>query len=118
IDSILTAIGMTNGISDNPNDALILMIIAVVVSIVVMMVFANAIRDFINKHPSIRLLALSFLILIGFMLVTEALHLSNASFFGQSIGAIAKGYLYFAIAFSLLVEFLNMRLRKRLPKKD
>ncbi len=109
---------MTNGISDNPNDALILMIIAVVVSIVVMMVFANAIRDFINKHPSIRLLALSFLILIGFMLVTEALHLSNASFFGQSIGAIAKGYLYFAIAFSLLLEFLNMRLWKKQPKKD
>lgn len=118
IDSILTAIGMTNGISDNPNDALILMIIAVVVSIVVMMVFANGIRDFINKHPSMQLLALSFLILIGFMLVTEAAHLSNASFFGQSIGAIPKGYLYFAIAFSLLVEFLNMRLRKKLPTKD
>ena len=113
IDSILTAIGMTNGIGKNPNDALILMIIAVVISILVMMLFANPIRIFINKHPSMQLLALSFLILIGFMLITEAAHLSHTVVFGQTVGAIPKGYLYFAIAFSLLVEFLNMKLRKR-----
>lgn len=118
IDSILTAIGMTKGISDNPNDALMLMIIAAVVSIIVMEVFANAIRDFINKHPSMQLLALSFLILIGYMLLTEAAHLSNTSIFGQTIGAIPKGYLYFAIAFSLLIEFLNMRLRKKMIPKS
>ncbi len=113
IDSILTAVGMTNGIGDHPNDALILMIIAVMISIVIMMVFANAIRIFINKHPSMQLLALSFLILIGFMLIAEAAHLSHASFFGSEIGAIPKGYLYFAISFSLLVEFLNMKYRKK-----
>ncbi|PZD79270.1 TerC family protein [Mesonia sp. K7] len=113
IDSILTAIGMTNGIGDNHNDALILMIIAVVVSIIIMMAFANPIREFINKHPSMQLLALSFLILIGFMLITEAAHLSETVIFNQHIGAIPKGYLYFAIAFSLLVEFLNMKLRKK-----
>ncbi len=114
IDSILTAIGMTNGIGDKPQDALVLMVIAVVISILIMMIFANGIRKFINKHPSMQLLALSFLILIGFMLITEAAHLSHAVIFNQKIGAIPKGYLYFAIAFSLLVEFLNMRLKKKM----
>jgi predicted tellurium resistance membrane protein TerC len=114
IDSILTAVGMTNGIGRGHNDALVLMIIAVVISILIMMIFANPIRVFINKHPSMQLLALSFLILIGFMLIAEAAHLSHARLFGQEIGAIPKGYLYFAIAFSLLVEFLNMRLRKNI----
>lgn len=113
IDSILTAVGMTNGIGEKPNDALVLMVIAVVISILVMMLFANPIRNFIGKHPSMQLLALSFLILIGFMLITEAAHLSHTVIFGQTVGAIPKGYLYFAIAFSLLVEFLNMKLRKR-----
>ena len=105
---------MTNGIGDSPNDALVLMIIAVVVSIIIMMVFANPIRVFINKHPSMQLLALSFLILIGFMLIAEAAHLSHTKVFEQEVGAIPKGYLYFAIAFSLLVEFLNMKLKKKI----
>lgn len=112
IDSILTAVGMTNGIGETPQDALVLMVIAVVISIAVMMIFANPIRRFINEHPSMQLLALSFLILIGFMLIAEAAHLSHTEFFGNPIGAIPKGYLYFAIAFSLAVEFLNMKMRK------
>jgi predicted tellurium resistance membrane protein TerC len=111
-DSILTAIGMTNGISPDPNDALILMIIAVVISVLIMMLFANPVGDFVNRHPSIQVLGLSFLILIGFMLIAEAAHLSHLVIFDQEIGAIPKGYLYFAIAFSLLVEFLDMRMRK------
>jgi predicted tellurium resistance membrane protein TerC len=118
IDSILTAVGMTNGIGESPADALVLMIIAVVVSILVMMAFANPIRVFINKHPSMQLLALSFLILIGFMLIAEAAHLSHTEIFGEEIGVIPKGYLYFAIAFSLLVEFLNMKMRKNLYGMD
>jgi len=113
IDSILTAVGMTNGIGRGPMDALVVMIIAVVISIVIMMVFANPIRVFINKHPSMQLLALAFLILIGFMLIAEAAHLSHTQIFGKEVGAIPKGYLYFAIAFSLLIEFLNMKLRKK-----
>ncbi len=109
---------MTNGIGNDPMDALILMIIAVVISIIIMMVFANPIRVFINKHPSMQLLALSFLILIGFMLIAEAAHLSHTKIFGQEIGAIPKGYLYFAIAFSLLIEFLNMKLRKKVDVQE
>ena len=118
IDSILTAVGMTNGIGNKPIDALVLMVIAVVISIIIMMIFANSIRIFINNHPSMQILALSFLILIGFMLIAEAAHLSHARIFDQEIGAIPKGYLYFAIAFSLLVEFINMKMRKKTNPKE
>ena len=111
-DSILTAIGMTNGIGNSPNDALLLMIIAVVISVVIMMAFAHPIGQFVNKHPSIQVLGLSFLILIGFMLIAEAAHLSHLKIFDASIGAIPKGYLYFTITFSMFIEFLNMRMRK------
>lgn len=113
VDSILTAIGMTNNLHPNPNYSLVLMIIAVVISIIIMIVFANGIRKFIDRHPSMQILGLAFLILIGFMLITEAAHLSHTEFFGRSVGAIPKGYLYFAIAFSLFVEFLNQKTSKR-----
>ena len=111
-DSILTAIGMTNGISPNPNDALILMVIAVVISVLIMMLFANPVGEFVTRHPSIQVLGLSFLLLIGFMLIAEAAHISHLVVFGNEIGAIPKGYLYFAISFSLLVEFFDMRMKK------
>ena len=71
IDSILTAVGMTNGL----NGALYLMIIAVILSVGIMMLFANPVGNFVNRNPSIQILALSFLILIGFMLITESMHL-------------------------------------------
>ena len=109
VDSILTAVGMTSGI----DGALWIMIIAVVVSILAMMIFAHPVTRFVHKHPSLQILALSFLILIGFMLIAEGAHLANMQVMGQHIGNIPKGYLYFAIAFSLVVEFLNMRFRKK-----
>lgn len=111
-DSILTAIGMTNGISPDANDALVLMILAVVISVLIMMLFANPVGDFVNRHPSIQVLGLSFLILIGFMLIAEAAHISHLIVFGNEVGTIPKGYLYFAIAFSLMVEFFDMRMKK------
>jgi len=111
-DSILTAIGMTNGISPNPNDALLLMVIAVVVSVLIMMLFANPVGEFVTKHPSIQVLGLSFLILIGFMLIAEAAHISHLVVFDQEVGTIPKGYLYFSIAFSLMVEFFDMRMKR------
>ncbi|GIJ96897.1 membrane protein [Capnocytophaga stomatis] len=109
VDSILTAVGMTNGLEG----ALYIMIIAVVVSVGIMILFANPVGSFVNRNPSIQILALAFLILIGFMLITESMHLSHAVLAGQEVGAVPKGYLYFAIAFSLGVEFLNMRMRKK-----
>lgn len=93
-DSILTAVGLT--------DEIILMIIAVVIAIIVMMLFAKKISNFINKHPTLEILALSFLILIGFMLIIESLHYH-----------VPKGYIYFAVFFSLVVEMVNMRVRKK-----
>lgn len=108
-DSILTAVGMTNGLLG----ALIIMIVAVVLSVLIMMAFALPVGRFVNKHPTIQMLGLSFLILIGFMLIVEGAHLAHVTVAGAPIGSVPKGYLYFAIAFSLLVEFLNMRLRKK-----
>lgn len=98
-DSILTAVGIAND--------LIVMIIAVVLSMLVMMLFSGTVSKFVNEHPTVQMLGLAFLILIGFSLIAEAAHL------GHFIeGAVPKGYLYFAIFFSLFVELLNLRLRK------
>ncbi len=93
-DSILTAIGLT--------DRLPIMITAVIIAMIIMMVFAGKVSDFIHKNPTLEILALSFLILIGFMLVLEGFHY-----------AIPKGYIYFAVFFSLCVEILNMKIRKK-----
>jgi predicted tellurium resistance membrane protein TerC len=93
LDSVITAVGMA--------DDLGVMVTAVVLSIVFMLIFAGRISSFVNRHPTIKILALSFLLLIGVTLVAEGL--------GQHI---PKGYVYFAMAFSLLVELLNLRLRK------
>ena len=108
-DSILTAVGMTNGLVG----ALVIMVIAVVVSVLIMMVFAVPVGRFVNRHPTIQMLGLAFLLLIGFMLIAEGAHLAHAKILGAEVGAVPKGYLYFAIAFSLVVEFLNMRLRRK-----
>ena len=112
-DSILTAVGMTNGIGNSPTDALIIMVIAVVISVLIMMIFANPVGRFVNQHPTVQLLGLAFLILIGFMLIAEGAHLSHIEIFGSSVGTIPKGYLYFTIAFSLFIEFINMKYRKK-----
>jgi len=100
LDSVITAVGM---ISDQygPNGIWI-MITAVVISIIAMMAFAGPIGEFVHRHPTIKMLALSFLLLIGVMLVAEGFHQK-----------IPKGYIYFAMAFSVVVEVLNMRLRRK-----
>lgn len=92
-DSILTAIGLVENV--------IVMIIAVVISMMVMLAFSGAISRFINNHPTLQMLALAFLIAIGILLIAEGFHQK-----------ISKNYVYSAIAFSLVVELLNMRLRK------
>jgi predicted tellurium resistance membrane protein TerC len=94
LDSVITAVGMAN--------RLWVMITAVVIALGVMLAFAGAISDFVNKHPTLKMLALSFLILIGVMLV------------GESLGHhIPKGYIYFSMAFAFIVEMLNLRLRAK-----
>jgi predicted tellurium resistance membrane protein TerC len=91
-DSILTAVGLT--------DHIIIMVIAVVLSIGIMIIFSGRISDFIHKHPSMEVLALGFLILIGFMIFLEGL--------GKEI---PKGYIYFAVVFSMIIEMVNIRVR-------
>jgi len=108
-DSILTAVGMTTGLVG----ALAIMMIAVIISVLIMMAFAVPVGRFVNNHPTIQMLGLSFLILIGFMLIVEGAHMAHLNIAGNEVGAVPKGYLYFAITFSLVVEFLNMKLRKK-----
>lgn len=96
-DSILTAVGLTDHIE--------IMIAAVIISMMIMMAFSTLISDFINQHPTLQILALAFLILIGVMLIAEG--------FGAHV---PKGYIYFSVAFSLLVEIINMRMRKKKSK--
>jgi predicted tellurium resistance membrane protein TerC len=96
LDSVITAVGMVQQIG--------VMIAAVIAAMIVMLIFVNQISDFVARHPTIKMLALSFLILIGVMLVAEAFHQK-----------IPKGYIYFAMAFSVGVEMLNIRLRKVAP---
>lgn len=105
IDSILTAIGLTQNLP--------IMIISVVLSILIMMGFSGPVGDFVNRHPSIQMLGMAFLIMIGFMLIAQSAHDANVSLFGSHVGEVPKGYLYFAIAFSLLVEVLNIKMRTK-----
>jgi predicted tellurium resistance membrane protein TerC len=93
-DSILTAVGLSNHLS--------IMITAVVLAMIVMIYFVEMISRFIKKHPTLQVLALSFLILIGFMLVIDGFHFE-----------VPKGYIYFALFFSVMVEFINMKIRKK-----
>lgn len=97
-DSILTAIGLVN----DPHRDKSIMILAVVIAIVVMLLFSQGISRFINKHPTVKMLALSFLLMIGVLLVAEGFHFH-----------VPKGYVYFAMAFSLFVELLNLRAKRK-----
>jgi predicted tellurium resistance membrane protein TerC len=94
LDSVITAVGMVDEVS--------VMIAAVTIAILVMLVSAEAVSGFVNRHPTVKMLALSFLLLIGFTLVLEG--------FDQHV---SKGYIYFAMGFSVFVEFLNLRIRRR-----
>ncbi|MCW7474591.1 TerC family protein [Leptospira levettii] len=97
LDSVITAVGMT--------DQLTIMIAAVVLSVGFMLLSSGSISDFVDRHPTIKILALSFLILIGVALLGEGLRFH-----------IPKGYIYFAMSFSVIVEFLNMKLRSKSEK--
>lgn len=99
IDSIITAIGMTNNI--------IVMAVSVILSTVAMLLFAGSVGEFVEKHPTVKMLALAFLVMIGTLLVAEAFKVH-----------VPKGYIYFSMAFSFLVEVLNIRMRKNAKPVD
>jgi len=121
-DSILTAIGLVN-LSPPPigfgyATGMEIMIISVIISILIMLKFAGPVSDFVNNHPTVQILGLSFLILIGVMLVAEGAHMAHLKILGSAeVNTIPKGYLYFGILFSLFIEMLNMRMRKSSDKK-
>jgi predicted tellurium resistance membrane protein TerC len=96
LDSVITAVGMVDQIS--------IMVIAVIVAVGFMMVFSGAVSDFVHRHPTVKMLALAFLLMIGVTLIAEG--------FDQHI---PKGYIYFAMAFSVFVEMLNLRVRGSQP---
>lgn len=97
LDSVITAIGMANQIE--------IMIAAIVSAVLFMMLVSGPVSSFVNRYPTIRILALSFLLLIGFTLILDGFEIQ-----------VPKGYIYFAIAFSVFVEMLNLRMRKRVPR--
>lgn len=117
-DSILTAVGLISMKSPAEGGfgyegALLIMILSIIISIIIMMIFAGPVSKFVNEHPTIQILGLSFLILIGVMLLAEGGHLAHMAFFGGTeVHSIPKGYLYFSIFFSLFVEFLNLKMKK------
>lgn len=98
-DSILTAVGLVSNV--------LLMVLAVIIAMIIMLIFSEVVSDFINKHPTVKMLALAFLIVIGIVLVAESLHLH-----------IDKAYIYVSLAFSLSVELLNMAMRSRAHKQN
>ena len=97
LDSIITAIGLAN--------QLMVMVIAIIIAVIFMMIFVNAISDFVERHPTIKVLALSFLFLIGLALIGEGFDMH-----------IPKGYIYFSMAFSVAVELINMKIRSKKAK--
>ncbi len=94
LDSVITAIGMANELG--------VMVVAVIIAVIFMMLFSGTISEFVENHPTIKILALSFLLLIGFSLIVEGLHQH-----------VPKGYIYFAMAFSVFVEILNLKMRRK-----
>jgi predicted tellurium resistance membrane protein TerC len=98
LDSVITAVGMVNEIS--------VMVTAVIIAIIVMILFVNPVSAFVHQHPTVKMLALSFLVLIGVTLLVEGLHQH-----------IPKGYIYFAMFYSLAVEMLNIRMRHRAARR-
>lgn len=102
LDSVITAIGMVQNPAGDRTAQLIIMITAVVIAVGVMLFAAGPISRFVNQHPTVKMLAFSFLILVGVVLIVDATHRH-----------IPKGYIYFAMAFSIAVEMLNLRLRSR-----
>lgn len=107
-DSVISAIGMTNGIQEEAHaNPMAIIFLAVIFSMIIMLLFAGVISKFISDNPTIKMIALSFLVTIGVLLIAEA--------FDQQI---PKGYVYFALVYSLIVELFNIRMRKNIKPQD
>jgi predicted tellurium resistance membrane protein TerC len=112
-DSILTAIGIVGFKTYGYEGSMTIMITAIVIAVIIMLWFSGWISKIVNKYPSIQMLALSFLLLIAVMLLVESAHLSNLTVLGKTINEIPRGYIYFSIAFSLMVEMFNIHASRK-----
>jgi predicted tellurium resistance membrane protein TerC len=117
LDSVLTAVGMVSFDTFGRTGAMAIMTMAIIIAVIVMLAFSGIVSKFVNDHPSIQMLALAFLILISVTLLVEAGHLSHLIIFDTTIEEIPKGYIYFAIGFSLLVEIFNIKQKKVSEKR-
>lgn len=107
-DSVITAIGMTNEIGKGGHgNPMVIIFGAVIISMMIMLLFAKSISNFINQRPTIKMIALAFLVTVGIVLIAEA--------FGEEV---PKGYIYFAMVYSLIVEFINIKMRKNKGIKE
>ena len=105
-DSIISAVGMTNGIeAQTGKNPMAIIVIAIIISMIIMMLFSRQISQFISENPTVKMIALSFLVAVGILLIAEG--------FGQEF---PKGYIYFALAYALFVEALNIRMRRNRSK--
>jgi predicted tellurium resistance membrane protein TerC len=117
LDSVFTAVGMVSFDDFGYGGGMFIMSTAIVLTVTVMLFFSGPVSRFVNNHPSIQMLALAFLILIAVTLIIESGELAHMTIFHREIKEVPKGYIYFAIAFSLLVETLNLRHRKTMEQR-
>lgn len=117
-DVVLLAVGLTNGLNDNKSYILIAIIIALCLSFLLLIVFKNKLQRVFEKHPSIHILGLGLLLLVGFSMVLEGAYISVMQLFGSPIGILPKIYIYVIIAIALILMFINIKIRKENSKGE
>lgn len=118
LDFVLSGVGMTSGITTDDFDALVIILLAALLSLFIMITFAHKLNCLVEKHSSIKVVGLALMMLIGFVLLTEGAHVSHVSLFGNDTVFIQKGYLYFTILFSSLITGLALLRKKKSVSED
>ena len=117
-DAVLLAVGLTNRLDSNFIRVLVLMVIAMTLSLIVILLFKASLTRLFQKHPSLNILGLGFLILVGFAMLVEGAYLSHFHLFGSDAGLLPKNYIYLAISLSLIFMFMVVKLRKENSKGE
>ena len=117
-DAVLLALGLTNRLDGNIVRVLVLMAIAMTLSLVILLLFKDSLQGVFKKHPSVNILGLGFLILVGFSMLVEGAYLSHFHLFGSDAGFLPKNYIYIAISLSLLIMYLVVKIRKENVKGE
>jgi len=117
-DVVIVAIGLTNGLDSFPIRVIVLILIALTISLLILFLFKDSLNRIFKKHPSIHILGLGLLIVVGFSMLVEGGYLSHAHLFGSDVGFLPKNYIYMAIGLALIFMFLNVKLRKENVKGE